>query len=223
MATIATPECSELYPGIHAATPPTSMRVRKRNGSLEPVTVDKIIRAVECSSVGLKSVDPMRVAIKTIGGLYDGSTTKKLDSLSIQTAASLIAEEPEYSRLAARLLTRFIEKEVQGQNIFSSSQSIEAGYRAGLISEQTAAFVRSNARKLNSAIDDLWSDRFEFFGVRTVYDRYLLRDPATRAVIETPVFLSSRRMRPVSVSSGSSNFLPATSRSGISTEFADTV
>ena len=80
------------------------MRVRKRNGSLEPVTVDKIIRAVERSSVGLKSVDPMRVAIKTIGGLYDGSTTKELDSLSIQTAASLIAEEPEYSRLAARLL-----------------------------------------------------------------------------------------------------------------------
>ncbi len=108
------------------------MRVRKRNGSLEPVTVDKIIRAVERCSVGLMSVDPMRIAIKTIGGLYDGSTTKELDSLSIQTAASLIAEEPEYSRLAARLLTRFIEKEVQNQNIFSFSQSIEAGFRAGL-------------------------------------------------------------------------------------------
>ena len=132
MATIASSETSELFPGIHAETPPTSMRVRKRNGSLEPVTVDKIIRAVERSSVGLKSVDPMRVAIKTIGGLYDGSTTKELDSLSIQTAASLIAEEPEYSRLAARLLTRFIEKEVQGQNVFSFSQSIEAGYQAGL-------------------------------------------------------------------------------------------
>ena len=192
MATIASSETSELFPGIHAETPPTSMRVRKRNGSLEPVTVDKIIRAVERSSVGLKSVDPMRVAIKTIGGLYDGSTTKELDSLSIQTAASLIAEEPEYSRLAARLLTRFIEKEVQGRNVFSFSQSIEAGYQAALISEQTAAFVRSNARKLNSTIDDLWSDRFEFFGIRTVYDRYLLRDPAARAVIETPQYFFLR-------------------------------
>ncbi len=36
----------------------------------------------------------MRVAIKTIAGVYDGSTTKELDSLSIRTAASLIAEEP---------------------------------------------------------------------------------------------------------------------------------
>jgi ribonucleoside-diphosphate reductase alpha chain len=168
------------------------MRVRKRNGSFEPVMVEKIIRAVERSSVGLASVDPMRVAIKTIGGLYDGSTTKELDSLSIQTAASLIAEEPEYSRLAARLLTRFIEKEVQNQNIFSFSQSIEAGYKAGLISEETAAFVRANARKLNSVIDDAWSDRFEFFGIRTVYDRYLLKDPESRAVTETPQYFFLR-------------------------------
>ncbi|HKD07901.1 MAG TPA: ribonucleoside-diphosphate reductase subunit alpha [Bryobacteraceae bacterium] len=192
MATTATTEFQELIPGIHAETPATSMRVRKRNGSFEPVMVDKIIRAVERCSVGLADVDPMRIAIKTIGGLYDGSTTKELDSLSIQTAASLIAEEPAYSRLAARLLTLYIEKEVQNQNIFSFSQSIEAGCKAGVISEQTAAFVRSNARKLNSAIDDAWSDRFEFFGIRTVYDRYLLKDPISRAVLETPQYFFLR-------------------------------
>lgn len=168
------------------------MRVRKRNGSFEPVSVDKIIRAVERCCVGLVSVDPMRVAIKTIGGLYDGSTTKELDSLSIQTAASLIAEEPEYSRLAARLLNGFIEKEVQNQNIFSFSQSIDAGFQAGLISNETVEFVRANSRKLNAAVDDLASDRFEFFGIRTVYDRYLLRHPSTREVIETPQYFFLR-------------------------------
>ncbi len=192
MATQAIAESLELIPGIHAEIPPTTMRVRKRNGSLEPVMVEKIIRAVERSAVGLGAVDPMRVAIKTIGGLYDGSTTQELDSLSIRTAASLIAEEPEYSRLAARLLTRFIEKEVQNQNVFSFSQSVESAFRAGLISEPAAAFVRSNARKLNSNIDDLWSDRFEFFGIRTVYDRYLLRHPETRAVLETPQYFFMR-------------------------------
>jgi ribonucleoside-diphosphate reductase alpha chain len=192
VATIAKEIPAELIPGIHAETPASTMRVRKRDGSFEPVTVEKIIRAVERSSVGLPAVDPMRVAIKTIGGLYDGSTTKELDSLSIQTAASLIAEEPEYSRLAARLLTRFIEKEVQNQNIFSFSQSIETGFQSGLISEGTAAFVRSNARKLNSAIDNVFSDRFEFFGIRTVYDRYLGKHPETRAVLETPQYFFLR-------------------------------
>jgi ribonucleoside-diphosphate reductase alpha chain len=192
MATAVKPQPAELIPGIHAETPATSMRVRKRSGAYEPVSVDKIIRAIERSAVGLTSVDPMRVAIKTIGGVYDGSSTKELDSLSIQTAASLIAEEPEYSRLAARLLTRFIEKEIQNQNIFSFSQSIEAGFQAKLISETTAEFVRSNARKLNSAIEELNSDRFEFFGIRTVYDRYLLKHPTTRAVIESPQYFFLR-------------------------------
>jgi ribonucleoside-diphosphate reductase alpha chain len=182
----------ELIPGIHAETPETAMRVRKRNGSLESVNVEKIIRAVQRSSVGLTHVDPMRIAIKTIGGLYDGSSTRELDQLSIQTAASLIAEEPEYSRLAARLLTGFIDKEVANQNIHSFSQSIDAGHRAGLISDMTAEFVTANARKLNSAIEDRHSDLFEYFGIRTVYDRYLLKDPKTREVIETPQYFFLR-------------------------------
>ena len=182
----------ELIPGIHAETPETAMRVRKRNGSLESVNVEKIIRAVQRSSVGLTHVDPMRIAIKTIGGLYDGSSTRELDQLSIQTAASLIAEEPEYSRLAARLLTGFIDKEVANQNIHSFSQSIDAGHRAGLISDTTAEFVTANARKLNSAVEDRHSDLFEYFGIRTVYDRYLLKDPKTREVMETPQYFFLR-------------------------------
>lgn len=192
MATAQSPANEELFPGIRADIPASTMRVRKRNGFYEPVMVDKIIRAVQRSCAGLASVDPMRIAIKTIGGLHGGSTTQELDSLSIQTAAALISEEPEYSRLAARLLTRYIEKEVQNQNIFSFSQSIEAGLQARLISGGVAAFVRSNARKLNNAVDDAWSDRFEFFGIRTVYDRYLLKDPVSRDVIETPQYFFLR-------------------------------
>ena len=40
----------------------------------------------------------MRVATKTISGLYDGATTRELDQLSIQTAAALIVEEPQYAQ-----------------------------------------------------------------------------------------------------------------------------
>ncbi|MBV8933841.1 MAG: hypothetical protein JO285_14980, partial [Kutzneria sp.] len=82
-------------------TATTTMCVRKRNGALEPVDVNKIVRAVQRCTVGLSGVDPLRVATKTISGLYDGATTEELDRLSIQTAAALVAEEPEYSKLAA--------------------------------------------------------------------------------------------------------------------------
>jgi ribonucleoside-diphosphate reductase alpha chain len=162
------------------------MQVRKRNGSLEPADVSKIVRAVERCSEGLEAVDSIRVASKTIGGLYHGATTRELDLLSIQTAASLIAEEPEYSKLAARLLDGFITKEVANQNIYSFSQSVAAGKQHGLVSKDLAAFVTENARKLNDAIDDRRSELFEYFGMRTVYDRYLLRHPETREVLETP-------------------------------------
>ena len=168
------------------------MQVRKRNGDLEPVDVNKIVRAVSAAATALPHVDPIRVASKTIGGLFDGATTRELDSISIHTAASLIAEEPEYSRLAARLLHATIAKEVAGQNIYSFSQSIEIGHREGVVSKEAADFVAANARKLNNAIDDRLSDRFEYFGLRTVYDRYLLKHPITRLVTETPQYFFMR-------------------------------
>ena len=183
---------TELDPNFPPAETAPQMQVRKRNGSFEPVDVNKIVRAVERCCHGLPHVDPIRVASKTIGGLFDGASTRELDSISIQTAAALIAEEPEYSRLAARLLLATIAKEVAGQNIYSFSQAIEVGHREGVISRDAAEFVGANARKLNSAIDDRLSDRFEYFGLRTVYDRYLLRHPLTRQVMETPQYFFMR-------------------------------
>lgn len=170
----------------------TQMRVRKRNGDLEPVNLDKIVKAVSRCCDGLPRVDALRVATKTISGLYDGATTEELDSLSIQTAAALTAEEPEYAALAARLLAATIEKEVSGQNIYSFSQCIEQAAAAGLIGDRLLDFVTSNARKLNDAIDTKANERFEYFGLRTVYDRYLVRHPTERTVLETPQYFFMR-------------------------------
>lgn len=166
--------------------PQTTMRVKKRNGSAEPVDVNKIVRAVNRCCAGLPDVDALRVATKTINGLYDGATTRELDQLSIQTAAGLIVEEPQYARLAARLLSTTIDKEVRNQEIHAFSQSIAAAHRAGLINARVADFVSINARKLNDAIDPVRDREFEYFGLRTVYDRYLLKHPTTRMVLETP-------------------------------------
>jgi ribonucleoside-diphosphate reductase alpha chain len=168
------------------------MHVRKRSGDTEPVDVDKIVRAVERCADGLEEVDPLRVATKTISGLYDGATTAELDRLSIQTAAEMTGEEPQYSRLAARLLATYIGKEVRGQGIASFSQSVSLGYAEGLIGEQTARFVKDNSRKLDDAVCHEADRELEYFGIKTVYDRYLLRHPASRLVIETPQYFLLR-------------------------------
>lgn len=164
----------------------TSMRVKKRNGSTEPVDVNKIVRAVGRSCVDLPDVDALRVATKTISGLYDGATTQELDQLSIQTAAALIVEEPQYAKLAARLLATYVDKEVRNQEIHAFSQSIAAAHKLGLVNERLLAFVNKNARKLNDALAPERDRELEYFGLRTVYDRYLLKHPATRLVLETP-------------------------------------
>ena len=134
----------------------TNMRVRKRNGDFEPVDVNKIVRAV---APLLPRASPastrMRVATKTISGLYDGATTEELDELSIQTAAALIVEEPEYSRLAARLLaTVHRQGGRRTRRSTRSRQSIAARppprpHRR----RRRRASSRANARKLNDAID----------------------------------------------------------------------
>jgi len=168
------------------AFPHTTMRVRKRNGSAEPVDVNKIVRAVNRCCAGLADVDALRVATKTISGLYDGATTRELDQLSIQTAAALIVEEPQYAKLAARLLATYVDKEVRNQEIHAFSQSVLTAHRLGLAADRLATFVAANARKLNDAVVVERDRELEYFGLRTVYDRYLLRHPQTRLVIETP-------------------------------------
>ena len=165
-----------------------TMRVRKRSGETEPVDVSKIVKAVTRCATGLPTVDPHRVATRTINGLYDGATTAELDRLSIQTAAELVAEEPEYSRLAARLLATYIDKEVRGHGIHSFSQAIHEAHKNGLIGDETARFVATHARKLDDAVDHDNDHRFEYFGLRTVHDRYLLKHPTTRTAVERPQY-----------------------------------
>lgn len=165
-----------------------AMRVRKRDGDTEPVDVNRIVRAVQRWVADLDEVDPLRVATKTISGLYDGATTSELDRLSIQTAAELIGEEPQYSKLAARLLAAYVAEEVHGQQVSSFSQSIGYAHGLGLIGDDTAAFVARHAGELDDAVDPDGDLRFEYFGLRTVADRYLLRHPESRLVVETPQY-----------------------------------
>lgn len=168
------------------------MRVRKRDGTLEPVNVTKIVERVIRLSAGLNEIDPHRVAIRAISGLYDGASTKELDDLCIQTASLLIGEEPQYSLLAARLLATYVDEEVHTLGVNSFSESIAYGAEKGLIAQDTLKFVQTHAAKLENAIHTERSQNFEYFGLRTVYDRYLLKDPKNRRVFETPQYFFMR-------------------------------
>ena len=168
------------------------MRVKKRDGSYEPVNVNKIINVVLACSTGLPEVDYMKVATKVISGLYDGANTQELDRLCIRTASLLISEDPDYSKLSARLMARYIHEEVENQGINNFFASVKTAYKSGLIHKDIYDFVREHKEALNIIIDNSRTRKFEYFGLRTIYDRYLLKDPESQKVIETPQYFFLR-------------------------------
>jgi ribonucleoside-diphosphate reductase alpha chain len=156
---------------------------------VEPVTA-ALLRTLTDLTADLPAADPGPVATAVLRGLHAASDVAQTHTLAIEAAAGLIAEDPAYSRLAARLLVRAIREEAAGQGAGSFSASIAVGHGAGLIGDTTAAFVATHAERLDAlserAVAEGADDRFEYFGLRTVQSRYLLRHPTTRQVIETP-------------------------------------
>lgn len=168
------------------------LRVRMPDGSQQPLSRAIIAKEVETFADGLKDVDRELLTERVFNGLYDGIPRKELNKLFVQIPAALTAEDPAYARLAARFLDRVILGEVEAQGITCFSECVAHGHRVGIISDETAAFVEQHKDVLNPAIDARRADLFLYFGLRTVYDRYLLRHPTTRKVFETPQYFFMR-------------------------------
>ena len=80
------------------------MNVLKRDGRKEPIMFDKITARVKKLCYGLNElVDPVRISMRVIEGLYDGVTTSELDNLAAEVAATMTTSHPDYAKLAARI------------------------------------------------------------------------------------------------------------------------
>ena len=93
----------------------SAMLVQKRDGRREHVAFDKITARIKklCYGFDPKHVDPVIVAQKVVGGVYDGVTTKQLDDLASETAAFLTTQHPDYGRLAARIAVSNLHKQTE--------------------------------------------------------------------------------------------------------------
>ncbi|GGP74877.1 ribonucleoside-diphosphate reductase subunit alpha [Streptomyces calvus] len=145
-----------------------------------------LLRTLTELTADLPDADPGRVAAAALRGRSARADEAELRELATEAAAGLISEDPAYSRLAARLLTLGIRAEAASQGVTTFTGSVATGHREGLIADRTAAFVRLHADRLDALVDTAADDRFGYFGLRTLYSRYLLRHPVTRKVVETP-------------------------------------
>jgi ribonucleoside-diphosphate reductase alpha chain len=154
------------------------------NARQEPGT--ELLRVVTEAAVGLADTEPGRVAAAALRGRAAGSGLGELLDLAVDAAAGLIAEEPQYSRLAARLLADRIAGEAAEEGVVTFSQSVARGHAEGLIADSVAELVAAHTADFDALIDPAADRRFEYFGLRTVQSRYLLRHPRTRRVLERP-------------------------------------
>ncbi|MFC4052542.1 ribonucleoside-diphosphate reductase subunit alpha [Actinomadura syzygii] len=142
----------------------------------------EIAAEVEAACDGISGVDAGRLLVRS-GDALDAAA---LRDLAIGEASALVPAEPGYSRVAARLLGNRIRDEAAAAGVGAFAESVAAAHREGLLADAPAAFVAANAAALDALIDESADERFEYFGLRTLYDRYLLRHPRSRLVLERP-------------------------------------
>src|SRR5210317_1539533 len=157
------------------------MFVLKRDGRKEPVMFDKITARVRKMCYGLnKLVDPVKVAMRVIEGLYDGVTTSELDNLAAEIAATMTVQHPDYARLAARIAVSNLHKNTKKtfSDVMTDLYSYvnpRTGKKAPLLSDETYKVIMDNAAKLDSTIIYNRDFGYDYFGFKTLERSYLLK------------------------------------------------
>ncbi|WP_026754111.1 ribonucleoside-diphosphate reductase subunit alpha [Sediminibacter sp. Hel_I_10] len=157
------------------------MYVLKRDGRKEPMMFDKITARVRKLCYGLNElVDPVKVAMRVIEGLYDGVTTSELDNLAAEIAATLTTAHPDYAKLAARISVSNLHKNTK--KTFSEVMhdlytyvNPRTGKEAPLLSDEVYKVIMDNKEKLDSTIIYNRDFSYDYFGFKTLERSYLLK------------------------------------------------
>jgi ribonucleoside-diphosphate reductase alpha chain len=172
------------------------MFVIKRDGHKEPVMFDKITARIKKLCYSLNPlVDPVRVSMRVIEGLYDGVTTSELDNLAAEVSATMTTSHPDYATLAARISVSNLHKNTKKS--FSETMADLYNYvnprtekKAPLLSDEVYKVIKKNAEKLDSTIIYNRDFNYDYFGFKTLERSYLLR--LNGVVVERPQHMLMR-------------------------------
>ena len=157
------------------------MYVVKRDGRKEPVMFDKITARVKKLCYGLNElVDPVKVAMRVIEGLYDNVTTSELDNLAAEIAATMTTSHPDYAKLAARISVSNLHKNTKKSFSEVMTDLYEyvnprTGEKAPLLSDEVYQVVAENKERLDSTIIYNRDFNYDYFGFKTLERSYLLK------------------------------------------------
>jgi len=172
------------------------MFVLKRDGRKEPIMFDKITARIRKLNYGLNPlVDPVRIAMRVIEGLYDGVTTSGLDNLAAEVAATMTTSHPDYAKLAARISVSNLHKNTKksfSETMADLYQYVNprTGKKAPLLSDEVYEIIQKNADKLDSNIIYNRDFGYDFFGFKTLERSYLLK--LNGEIVERPQHMLMR-------------------------------
>ena len=167
--------------------------VKKRNGSVEPLDLDKMHLMVEEATKGLAGVSASQVEMKSGIQFYDGITTAEIQEILIKAASDLIdIDHPNYQYVAARLLLFSLRKSLYGK--MREMPTLEnhiydcVGFEV-YDSDIYTKYSKEEIERVNSFIDHDRDFLFTYAGLRQVVDKYLVQDRSNGGVYETPQFM----------------------------------
>ena len=168
-------------------------KVNKRNGSIEPLNLEKIHKMVELACDGLAGVSSSQVEINSGLQFYDGISTKEIQEILIRSASDLIdLDAPNYQYVAARLLLFSLRKQLYGvqfdhPTLFAHiNKCVEQEVYDG---EVLHKYTQEEIDGLGEYLDHERDFLFTYAGLRQVTDKYLVQDRSTGEIYETPQFM----------------------------------
>ena len=167
--------------------------VKKRDGSVEPLNLEKLHKMAESACEGLANVSTSQVEINSGLQFYDGISTKEIQEILIRSASDLIhLDTPNYQYVAARLLLFSLRKQLYGvqwdlPKFYDHINSCvdEGVYDADVLSK----YSKEELDTLGEYLDHERDFMFTYAGLRQVVDKYLVQDRSTGKVFETPQFM----------------------------------
>ena len=168
-------------------------KVKKRNGAIEPLNLEKMHVMVELACKNLAGVSASQVEIQSGIQFYDGISTGEIQEILIRSASDLIdLDHPNYQYVAARLLLYSVNKQIFGRLhdhprlIDHVKKCVDAGvYDKELLD----LYSEEEFVKLETFIDHDRDYLFTYAGLRQVVDKYLVQDRSTGALYESPQFM----------------------------------
>ena len=182
--------------------------ITKRDGSKAPFDANRINKSIERACYGL--TDPIskviQIATETQLTLYDGVTTEELDLATINAALQNTQNDPEFDKIATRLLLKVIYKKVLGDYDGDSEQNVTKDEFNTLHNSHFKTYINNAVAKGLLApkmatlfdLDDLGSylktdndELYKYSGLSTMQNRYLMKDEVQNP-LETPQYFWMR-------------------------------